>query len=88
MRDDLSEDAADDAVPPVSADDVRRIVADILVREAMDGAHVEFGVGDFYGAPDYPIWLVYPRPHRLGGSLLFAFCPQSGKLLFRDYVGE
>ncbi len=75
---------------PVSSDDARRIVADIVVERAMKGALVEFDVGSFYNAPRHPVWLVRPRvePPRVGASELFAICPETGRVLYQGPDGE
>jgi transcriptional regulator with XRE-family HTH domain len=75
----------------LSKDDARRVVAEILVRDTMDDARVEFGrlSVSAYGAPEHRTWLVYPKPaDRVGASLVFAVCPTTGKVLFRGTVGE
>ena len=55
------------------------------MRRASSSALVRFLM-----APPHPLWLVYPRtdPNRMGASLLFAICPQTGAVIFEGRVGE
>ena len=72
------------------ADQARAIAAQELASQMFREAKVELAVGDFYGAPPEPVWLVYPRPEelRVGATRVVAICPRTGRVLGTHRVGE
>jgi len=64
--------------------------AQLLAAERSRDATVELALGDFYGAPAEPVWLVYPRSERarVGATKVIAICPRTGRVIGTFGVGE
>jgi hypothetical protein len=75
---------------PVDGRAARRIAADVVAKELELRAPVRLERGTFFGAPEWPVWVVtVPREWTgVGAESVIAVCPRTGNVLFRGLIGE